>query len=316
MHRLFQILGVAMACTLAVSAQEESREKGKRPPDPLSGPPFVNAKAWAVADAKTGQILGGANYDTSMPMASTTKIMTALVVLKLAEKDESVLGETVRMSRFAGNTGGSSARLRPGDRVAVRDILYGLLLPSGNDAANAIAEHFGPRLQKPSKPGEVPWNARSAGRSKEWVNFVAEMNRQARKLGLKNTRFVNPHGLDSKAHYSSARDLLVLARAAMAYPGFRTRVATRTYRANVVTGSGTRRTAEWKNMNRLLGTEGYIGIKTGTTTSAGACLVSSSRREGVELILVVLNSNNRLGRYVDSRNLYRWAFHRQLVGGK
>ena len=155
----------------------------------MSGPPFVNAKAWAVADVKTGQLLGGANYDTPMPVASTTKIMTALVVLKLAEKDESVLAETVRMSRFAGTTGGSSARLRPGDRVAVHDLLYGLLLPSGNDAANAIAEHFGPRLQKPGKQDAVPWSARSAGRSKEWVNFVAEMNRHARALGLKNTRF-------------------------------------------------------------------------------------------------------------------------------
>src|SRR5207248_2921562 len=110
----------------------------KAAPDSLAGPPFVSAKAWVVADGKTGKVLWGANEAEARPMASTTKIMTAWVVLRLAATDAKVLDETVTYSEKAAKTTGSSAKLEAGDKLPVRELLYGLLLPSGNDAALAL----------------------------------------------------------------------------------------------------------------------------------------------------------------------------------
>jgi D-alanyl-D-alanine carboxypeptidase (penicillin-binding protein 5/6) len=316
MQMLIRSLAVLLCFVGAPVAQSKVVTEKKQPADGLVGAPFVNATAWAIADAKTGQFLYGLNEQKAMPMASITKIMTALLVMKVSTASAGALSETVKVSRFAGNTGGSSARLRPGDEVKVSDLLYGLLLPSGNDAANALAEHFGKRFENPKDIRSIPWNVRSAGRSPAWMNFVAEMNREAKRLKLVSTRFVNPHGLDTQYHYSTARDLLVLAKAVMAHAEIRRRVATREFRAMIVTASGSRRTESWKNTNRLLVIEGYRGVKTGTTSKAGACLVSNAVRGENSLFIVVLNSNNRQGRYVDTRNLFRWAFSQRLAGGK
>lgn len=307
----------ALLCVAVGSAQ--SGDVGlpkKQPKDSLLGVPYVNAAAWAIADGKTGEFLWGQQQDKVTAMASITKVMTALVILDLAAKDETILAETVTVSRFASNTGGSSAKIRQGDRIRVSELLYGLLLPSGNDAANALAEHFGGRLAPPPDNKTVPWTPRSSGRSLVWANFVMEMNRRAKKLKMTKTRYVNPHGLDSEYHHSSARDILRLAKAAMAYPEFRARVGARRYRCKVIDGNGSRRVLDWTNTNRLLAIEGYIGLKTGTTTRAGSCLVSSAVRGDDKLLVVVLNSTNRQGRYVDSRNLYRWAFLQRIAGGK
>jgi len=249
-------------------------------------------------------------------MASTTKVMTALVVLDLVRKDETVLAEVVTVSRFAASTGGSSAKIRQGDQLPVGALLYGLLLPSGNDAANALAEHFGGRFKPPSHSQPVPWTPRSAGRAPAYVNFVAEMNRRAKQLKMSKTRYVNPHGLDSQYHRSSARDILRLSKVAMGHPEFRKRVLTRRHTVKVIDGEGSRRLVEWANTNRLLAIEGYIGLKTGTTPMAGCCLVSCAVRGEDELLLVVLNSTTRNGRYVDTRNLFRWAFQQRVAGGK
>jgi len=288
----------------------------KQSADALHGAPFVNAMAWGIADGKTGEFLWGHQEDKTLPMASTTKVMTALVVLDLASKDESVLAETVTVSRFAANTGGSSAKIRQGDRIKVGELLYGLLLPSGNDAANALAEHFGRRFRPPPVNKPVPWTPRSAGRAPAWANFVAEMNRRAKQLKMTKTRYVNPHGLDSQYQHSSVREILRLSKVAMENPDFRKRVRTRRYKSSVIDGTGSRRQVEWTNTNRLLDIEGYIGLKTGTTPRAGCCLVAGAARGDDNLLLVVLNSTNRQGRYVDSRNLFRWAFRQRVAGGK
>lgn len=311
------VVPAVLLLTVALAAQGEvpSAQK-KQPADTLEGTPFVNAAAWAIADAKTGEFLWGLQEEKSLPMASTTKVMTALVILDFAAADESVLAETVTVSRFAANTGGSSAKIRQGDRITVGELLYGLLLPSGNDAANALAEHFGKRMRPPPNNRIVPWTPRNSGRAPAWTNFVTEMNRRAKKLKMTKTRYVNPHGLDSQYHYSSARDILRLAKAAMASPAFRLRVRARRHRSRVIDGTGSRRVVEWLNTNRLLGIEGYIGLKTGTTPRAGSCLVAGAVRGEDRLLLVVLNSTNRLGRYVDSRNLFRWAFQQRIAGGK
>ena len=312
------LLGVVLASALWAQPQASGARPASRPtdatsladkvPEPLSGPPIVSAEAWAIADAKTGKLLFGYKQDVQMPMASTTKLMTAWLVLRLAKQDPKVLDQEVTFSAFADSTGGSSATIRAGERLPVRELLYGLLLPSGNDAANALAEHFGGRFQKPPKGMVWPHTTRPRSKPEAWFCFVAEMDRSARAMGMKDTQFWNPHGLDCKGHRTTAADLLILARRFMQSPLLRGYVATRRHRATLVSANGSSRQVTWRNTNQLLGIQGYGGIKTGTTSRAGACLVSSSTRKQDQLLMVVLGSSSSLGRYVDSRNLYRWAF--------
>ena len=238
------------------------------PADDLDAPPFVTAKGWAIGDAETGEILWHSDGDKPRDMASTTKVMCALVVLDLAAKDPAVLDEVVTISERADRTPGSTAGVRAGEKVPVRDLLYGLLLPSGNDAATAFAEHFGPRLEPPA---ELP---EGADPSDPRERFIAEMNRTANRLGLKATSFRNPHGLTAKGHQASPADLIRLAIAALKHEGFRKVVSTRLHGCTVTGESGYQRNCRWKNTNQLLGISGYAGVKTGTTDAAGACLVS------------------------------------------
>jgi serine-type D-Ala-D-Ala carboxypeptidase (penicillin-binding protein 5/6) len=299
-----QALGNGPVAEPAVPAPEvvNARPPRRQPPDPLDGPPFVTAKAWAVADGKTGEILRGERADEPRAMASTTKIMTALVVLRLAGRDPAAMGEEVTFSERADKTTGSTAGVRAGERLPVRELLYGLLLPSGNDAAVALAEHFGGRLPPPpDAPGEADPLPR----------FVAEMNRVAAELGLRQTRFANPNGLPARGHHSSARDLATLARHALALPDFARVVSTARHGCTLLDGRGGRRDVAWTNTNRLLETEGYDGVKTGTTTAAGSCLVASGRRGGDHLIVVVLGCDSSGSRDADARNLFRWAWHRR-----
>lgn len=279
----------------AVNAEPLRRE----PPDDPDAPPPVTCKAWAVGDARTGKLLWGRQERRPLDFASTTKIMTAYLVLKAAEKDPRVLDEVVVFSQRADETIGSTAGLRAGEQVPVRELLYGLLLPSGNDAATALAEHFGARFAPPEGAVET---------SEPLVRFVAEMNRTAKALGLSATRFENPHGLTAEGHRSTAADLLRLAHAARQLPRFRDYVNTRQRGCTVTSTAGYRRNVLWKNTNQLLAIEGYDGVKTGTTDAAGACLVACGRRDGRELLVVVLGSSTSDARYVDCRNLFRWAY--------
>ena len=139
-------------------------------------PDGIAAKAWVIVDGKTGKVLWGFHEAEARPIASTTKIMTAWIILQRADKNPKLLDEDIRFSERAAATRGSSCRVKVGERLPVRELLYGLLLPSGNDAAVALAEHFGPRLQEgePAKEDGV-------------ALFVAEMNRQAKSLKLEET---------------------------------------------------------------------------------------------------------------------------------
>ncbi len=275
-------------------AQTEKPPVPKAPADPLDGPPFVTAKAWAVLDGKTGRILWGNNEAEARPMASTSKIMTAWVVLSLAATDPKVLDEIVIYSERAAKTIGSSAKLLTGEKVSVKVLLYGLLLPSGNDAAVALGEHFGPRFG-------------DAAEGDGLQRFVAELNRRAKSLDLKEMAFKDPNGL-SPGNVSSARDLAKLTREAMKDERFRAYVATRRYDCEVVEPGGGKRKIIWTNTNTLLNIEGYEGVKTGTTTPAGNCLVASAKRGEDRLIVVVLGATTTDSRYVDARNLFRWAW--------
>lgn len=209
--------------------------------------------------------------------ASTTKILTALLAFRHGR-----MSDRVTVSAHAASTEGSRMHIAAGEIYPLRDLLAGLLMRSGNDAAEAIAEHLG------------------GGDSRR---FIAEMNATAYRLGALNSRFENPHGLTAIGHYSSAHDLALLARAAFDDPRFARRVGAR--EAELDTPRGKR---QLRNTNSLLWTfPGADGVKTGTTDAAGKCLVASATRDGWRLIAVVLNSGDRYG---DATALLSYGFER------
>ena len=230
-----------------------------------------DAKACIVIDAKTGRVLGGHNCHERLPMASTTKIMTAL--LSLESKD---LDEWFTVDKDAIRVEGSSMGLQEGDQVTLRTLLYGMMLPSGNDAANAAAVHI----------------------SGDTDSFVQKMNQKATELGLVNTQFRNPSGLDARGHFSTAYDMAQLCREAMKYDIFREICCLS--RAQVEFGNPPYR--RWlENYNKLLTMYPYcIGVKTGFTEAAYRCLVSAAKKDGMTLICVTLNCPED------------WAVHEQL----
>jgi D-alanyl-D-alanine carboxypeptidase (penicillin-binding protein 5/6) len=170
-----------------------------------------------------------------------------------------------------------------------------MLLPSGNDAAVAVGRFLGRRLDG---EGKDPLGA-----------FIGEMNNEAKRLGLRETRYLNPHGLPSSKHTSSARDLARVTEQALKHKLFREIVRTREHTARVTSADGATRRVTWRNTNRLLAVEGYEGVKTGYTRAAGSCLVSCGKRGSDELIVVVLGAPSAGAAASDSRNLYRWAWN-------
>jgi len=225
-----------------------------------------------------GRSLWERRADDERAMASITKIMTALVVLEGAELDE-----MVTVSAEAAAVGESEAGLKAGQQVSVRSLLEALLVHSANDAAMALAEHVA---------GDVP-------------AFVALMNEKAASLGLRDTAFKNPHGLDERGHYTSARDLATLARVAMDDPFFAETAAAPAIRFPRAGGGTTR----FENTNPLIGSyEGATGVKTGWTDAAGYCLVASAERNGTELTAVVLGTPSVEARRRDAEALLNWGF--------
>jgi serine-type D-Ala-D-Ala carboxypeptidase (penicillin-binding protein 5/6) len=237
-------------------------------------PPPVDARAVLVADGRTGDVLYALNEDERMPMASITKLMTALVTLERARPRD-----VVTVSPQAVGKGGSSIFLVPGEQLRVRDLLAAGLVQSANDAAFALAAHVG--------DGSVK-------------RFVGLMNAEAAELGLDDTRYARPDGLDTPRHYSTAEDTFRLARLAMRQPLVRKLVRTRTMRV------GNRTFRSW---NDLLWTfDGVIGVKTGHTDDAGWTQVAAARREGISLYAVVLGSPTRAERNADLTELLEWGF--------
>jgi len=215
-------------------------------------------QSMVLIEASTGRILSSNNENARLPMASLTKIMTALVVIKSVES----LEEKVVIDDRSAGTEGSSMYLKIGDTVTVKDLLYGLMLVSGNDAAMALAYHVGKNID----------------------GFSKLMNDTARDLGLQNTCFLNPSGLYEEGHYTSAADFARLTAHALQNPTFAEIVKTRKYMFGK---------QALINHNRLLfEVEGCIGVKTGYTKACGRCLVSAVERDGVVLICVTLNCSN------------------------
>jgi D-alanyl-D-alanine carboxypeptidase len=218
--------------------------------------PSIKASAAAVVDGRTGELLWGKSPHQAFPPASMTKMMTALVALQSGQLDQSIIS-AVDASTMVGD---SVMGLRPGERLTLRDLLYGLLVPSGDDAAVAIANALG-------GPD----------------TFVHSMNAEANRLGLTDTHFVNPHGLDASGHLASPYDMIAIARAAMENPEFRAIVATRQ-----ITIHG-RWTYDLHNTNYFLGRRpGVIGVKTGTTDLAlHAITVADDRGDGTIYLTVM-----------------------------
>jgi D-alanyl-D-alanine carboxypeptidase (penicillin-binding protein 5/6) len=302
-------LGTLVTSDKPVPAPEEvnAQKLSTSAPDDLSGQPYVTCKAWAIADGNTSELLWGSDEHKRLDFASTTKIMTAYVVLNLAASEPTVLDEEVVFSERADKTFGSTAGIRAGEHLPVRETLYGLLLPSGNDASVALAEHFGGRF------ASLERSQNGSDADDPLTRFISQMNRAANSLGMTRTNYRNTHGLTAPDHRSTAADLIKLAFACRQDEIFRKYVSTRQYGYTVSGPGGYRRNVAWKNTNRLLGIEGYDGIKTGTTSAAGACLVSSAERSGDRLLVVVLGSESSSARYADSRNLYRWAWNQRAA---
>jgi D-alanyl-D-alanine carboxypeptidase (penicillin-binding protein 5/6) len=232
-------------------------------------------------------------------------MMTAWLTARIADANPAVLDEVITMSTRADLTRGSTADIRTGESLPVREALYGLMLPSGNDMSVAIAEHFGSRLHAAL---QLPVEAAETLPADPLLRFVDAMNKEARRLQMLQTSYRNPHGLTDPQHKSTPADLALLARQILRHPLLQTIVSTRQRGATVTGPGGYQRNVLWKNTNELLAIEGYAGVKTGTTDQAGACLVSSATRAERRIIIVVLGSAASEARYTDSRNLYRWAW--------
>jgi D-alanyl-D-alanine carboxypeptidase (penicillin-binding protein 5/6) len=215
----------------------------------------------ALADLDTGQILWGTEAQERRPIASITKIMTALIVIQRTDPSDVVtVGPDAAAS--VSSAGASELGLVPGERISIQDLLYALLLQSANDAAVALAEHVAGSVE----------------------GFVDEMNAEARRLHLADTRFASPNGLDDTG-YSSARDLAVLTRAAFESPLFASIVRTKFHR--IPSPSGTPRMIQNRNVLLWL-YPGALGVKTGFTTPAGFCVVAAATRDGLRLMAVIL----------------------------
>jgi D-alanyl-D-alanine carboxypeptidase (penicillin-binding protein 5/6) len=253
-----------------------------------AGPSGVGAWSAAVENAATGRLLWSRGLNTERPMASITKVMTAYLVIKAGHLDRKITIPAA-VTGYVRAHNASNAGLRPGDRLTARQLLYALLLPSGADAAYTLARAYGPGLSR----------------------FVTRMNATARRLGMRRTHFSNFDGLPyptSYSNYSTAANLLVLGRAAMRLPVFRSVVAKRSYR--LAAGSG-HHAYRWKNLNPLLGRyPGAIGIKPGYTGAAGQCLLFEATRHGHTVIGVTLHSPGSIKSVnpADATRILNWAF--------
>lgn len=237
----------------------------------------LNSRSCIVLDRLSKQTLYGKNETNQVKMASTTKIMTCIVVIENFD-----LNTTVEASKKAAGTGGSRLGLKTGDKITIRDLLYGLMLCSGNDAAVCLAE---------ATCGSV-------------ADFCNLMNNKAKELGLNNTHFESPHGLDSDEHYTTAYELAILTDYALSNKTFLQIVGTK---STTVTINGYPKNLN--NTNELLGNlNGVYGVKTGFTNGANRCLVSACKRDNMDIICVVLGCDTKKFRTQDSIKLINWTF--------
>jgi D-alanyl-D-alanine carboxypeptidase (penicillin-binding protein 5/6) len=263
---------VVLAFALVVAAQLAAEESA---PVAL---PKVTAKSHYLVDFSTDRVLSASAADEQLAPASLTKLMTAYVVFGALQSGRIRLDESAHVSAKAWRTGGTRMFIEVNSDVGIDDLLHGLLIQSGNDAAVALAEHVAGSVDA----------------------FVVEMNAAAQKLGMKNSVFKNPHGLPARGHYTTARDLAVLAKAIIEeFPDFYGIYAEREFSYNGIAQN---------NRNALLRDPTVDGLKTGYTESAGYCLVSSAKRDGMRLIAVVLGAPSPRIRNDGAQKLLDYGF--------
>lgn len=236
----------------------------------------INSRNAVAYDRATGRVIWGKNENKRTAMASTTKILTSVVVLENVQN----LDEVVTVSGKAAGTGGSRLGLKKGDKVSVKNLLYGLMLRSGNDAAVALAEFVGGSVE----------------------NFAKLMNNKARVLGLKDSNFVTPHGLDDAEHYTTAFELAQITDYALKNSTFAKIVGTKSCTIQI-----NKQTKSINNTNELLGYfPGVYGVKTGFTNNAGRCLVTAVKNEKFDIITVVLQADTKKFRAQDSMKIINY----------
>jgi len=269
-------------------------------------PPTVTAPTWAVHDANSGELLWGKEVGLRKEIASLTKIMTFMVAHNLLTQLQQNLDTLeFRVHSKSASIGGTHSGLREGETVKVKDLFYGLMLPSGNDCGLALAAGIGGLILSQKKSKLIPKDYDSAV-----YIFVKEMNKFAAKTGLKNTFFANPHGL-ACGNKSTTSDLGKLAYHALQIPLIAEVSSTIEYQTTVITAKGVERQLNWRNTNKLL-EKGYCGLKTGTTDIAGPCLSSVLRKGKVGVIVTVLNCKTFDHRWVDSEKLANWSMNNLL----
>lgn len=258
------VLAVILSFTKAVEANSDAEELE------------TNSRIALIYDRASGQILYEKNGKKQTPMASTTKIMTAIVVLENAD-----LTETVTINAKAAGIGGSRLGLKKNDKITVNDLLYGLMLRSGNDAAVALAIHVGGSIE----------------------GFANMMNEKAKEMGLTNSHFVVPHGLDNEGHFTTAYELAKMADYALKIDKFREIVSTKLTTINI---NGYPKAIN--NTNQLLGSiSGVYGVKTGFTNGAGRCLVTACKRGELDIITVIIGADTTKIRTADTIKLIEYA---------
>ena len=236
----------------------------------------LDSRIGLIYDRASGRVLYEKNGNKQTPMASTTKIMTAIVVLENAK-----LNEVVKIDSKAAGTGGSRLGLKKNDKITVNDLLYGLMLRSGNDAAVALANYVSGSIE----------------------GFADMMNKKAEEMGLKNSHFIVPHGLDNEGHYTTAFELAKMADYALKIDKFKEIVSTKTTTIYI-----NNYPKAINNTNQLLGSvSGVYGVKTGFTNGAGRCLVSACKRDDLDIITVVIGANTTKERTSDTIKLIQYA---------
>ncbi|WP_253451116.1 D-alanyl-D-alanine carboxypeptidase family protein [Halomonas sp. Y3] len=277
-----RLVPLLLACLLMVSSLASAQSVPVPQPQPqtmIPSPPRLAANSWILMDADSGRVLVAHNADERLPPASLTKLMTAYLVERELDRGNISMSDMVRVSENAWRTGGSKMFIEVDTQVSIRDLLYGIIISSGNDASVAVAEHLA--------GGEAP--------------FADLMNQHATRLGLHNTSFKNATGLPHPEQYSSARDMALLSQYIINdYPEHYAVYAEKYFTYNDI---------RQPNRNRLLWRDPSVdGLKTGWTTEAGYGLVASAKRDGMRLISVVMGTSSEEARAQETQKLLSYGF--------